>query len=144
MEPAKPILVIDDSKLARQTMVIALRDAGFTVHELPSPIGATREMIRRDIGFVVIDIEMPALRGDKLAALFRSNPRFSQIALVLVSSLPEEELRRIAAEVGADAFIPKAKLPGELVQVIRRLSTSRSTQTRSSAPPSPPAPQSKD
>jgi DNA-binding response OmpR family regulator len=123
MDASKPVLVIDDSKLARQSMAYALRDAGFVVHELPSPIGATREIIRRDIGYVVIDIEMPALRGDKLASLFRANPRFSGVVVVLVSSLPEEELKRLAEEVGADAYIPKSRLPAELVTVLRKLST---------------------
>jgi DNA-binding response OmpR family regulator len=134
MESAKPVLVIDDSKLARQSMAYALRDAGFVVHELPSPIGATREIIRRDCGFVVIDIEMPALRGDKLASLFRANPRFAGVVVVLVSSLPEEELQRLASEVGADAFIPKSRLPGELVTALRRLSTASRSGSRSLTP----------
>jgi DNA-binding NarL/FixJ family response regulator len=95
------------------------------VHELPSPIGATRELIRKDIGFVVIDIEMPALRGDKLAALFRSNPRFKRVVLILVSSLPESELTALAEEAGADAAIPKSRLPGELVETLRRLAAQR-------------------
>lgn len=119
------VLVIDDSRLARQSMAHALRGAGFVVHELPSPIGATRELIRKEIGFVVIDIEMPALRGDKLAALFRSNPRFEGVALVLVSSLPEGELALLAKEAGADAAIPKSRLPGELVATLQRLAAQR-------------------
>lgn len=119
------VLVIDDSRLARQSMAHALRDAGFVVHELPSPIGATRELIRKDIAFVVIDIEMPALRGDKLAALFRSNPRFEKIGLVLVSSLPESQLAEMAREAGADACVPKSRLPHELVSTLRRLASQR-------------------
>lgn len=115
------VLVIDDSDIARQSMVLALREAGFDVHELPSPLGATREILRKDIAFVVIDIEMPALRGDRLAALVRANPRFRDISLVLVSSMPEAELRKLADDVGADAYISKSRMPKELVATLQRL-----------------------
>ena len=37
------VLVIDDSDIDRQVMVDLLANAGFEVHELPSPIGATRK-----------------------------------------------------------------------------------------------------
>jgi CheY-like chemotaxis protein len=121
MTSASRVLVIDDSDIARQSMALALREAGFDVHELPSPLGATREILRKEIDFVVIDIEMPALRGDRLAALVRANPRFRDISLVLVSGMPETELRRLADEVGADAFIPKTRMPKELVATLQRL-----------------------
>lgn len=119
---SRRVLVIDDSDLARSAMAKLLRDARFEVFEQGTPIGATRLVLREGISVVVIDVNMPAMRGDKLAALFRENPRFERIGLVLISSEPEHELRRLGKEAGADAVVQKSAMTAELVPVVQRLS----------------------
>lgn len=118
------ILVVDDSDVARETIVQTLRDAGFEVIERSSPIGVSREVIRQQVCAVVLDIEMPALRGDKLATLLRANSEDS-VLLVLVSSLPEQELREIGDRVGADGVVPKVRANAELVPLLQRLQRDR-------------------
>jgi len=115
------VLVIDDSDIDRQVMVELLTGAGLTVRELPSPIGATR--IARDVGakVVVIDQNLPALNGAKLAALFRSNPALHDIKLVLISSSDEQEMTKLVTDAGADAFVSKTRMHTELVRVVKRL-----------------------
>jgi len=115
------VLVIDDHDVAREFMTRLLVSAGHTVHSQSTPIGATRTIVRQNIAVVVVDVEMPALRGDKLVALFRKNPRFDSLGLVLVSSAPEAELVEIGRAAGADAVIPKVDLERSLVSVVRRL-----------------------
>lgn len=118
------ILVVDDSDVARETIVATLREAGFEVIERSSPIGVSREVIRQEVCAVVLDVEMPALRGDKLAQLLRSNSE-GDVRLVLVSSLPEQELREIGERVGADGVVPKARVTSELVPLLERLPLTR-------------------
>jgi DNA-binding NarL/FixJ family response regulator len=90
------------------------------VHELPSAIGATRTVLRNNVGVVVIDVFMPQMRGDHLATLFRNNPRFNRVGLLLVSSEPEAQLERIASEAGADGIVSKSRLD-RLVPTIERI-----------------------
>ena len=104
-------------------MTRLLTDAGHRVHSQSTPIGATRTIVREKVSVVVVDVEMPALRGDKLVALFRKNPRFSRLGLVLVSSAPEAELVEIGRAVGADAVVPKIHLESGLVRTVERLAT---------------------
>ncbi|MBN2195529.1 MAG: response regulator [Polyangiaceae bacterium] len=104
------VLVIDDSEIARSKMEAILEDAGMHVIGLPSPIGATRAMLSNRVDVVVIDVLMPAMRGDRLAALFRSNPRFKNIGVILVSGAAETELQSLALEVQAEATISKSQL----------------------------------
>lgn len=115
------VLVIDDSDIARAAMVRALGKAGLQVLDLPSPIGATRSIVRHDVRLVVIDINMPSMRGDKLAALFRSNERLRELKLVLVSGTEPERLSELAAEVGADGVVAKAAGGDALVAMVRQL-----------------------
>lgn len=124
-ETRRRVMVVDDSDVARETIVHTLRDAGFEVIERSSPIGVSREVIRQRVCAVVLDVEMPALRGDKLATLLRANSN-EDVRLVLVSSIPEQQLRQIGQRVGADGVVPKARVASELVVLLERLSSGRS------------------
>jgi len=112
--------VIDDSDIARAEMSRLLVAGGLRVVGLASPIGATRAIIDNNVNVVVIDVQMPSIRGDRLAALFRGNPRFKSLGVILVSGEGDTELHRLAAEVAADAVVSKAKL-SELVPTVQRL-----------------------
>jgi CheY-like chemotaxis protein len=50
---------------------------------------------------------VPGLRS---VSLFRKNPRFGHLSVVLVSGHPEHELERLRQEVGADAVLSKRDL----------------------------------
>jgi PleD family two-component response regulator len=122
------VLVIDDSDIARTRMVDMLTSAGFDVAQLPSPIGATRAILTRRVSVVVVDVLMPGMRGDRLAALFRGNPRFSDIGVVLVSGEANVELDRLLAETGADASVSKSRLD-ELVPTVLRVRKERGVRS---------------
>jgi len=126
------VLVIDDSDIDRETMVSILKDAGFNVHSQPSPIGATK--LARDLGVrvVVIDQNLPAMDGSKLASLFRSNPVLRSVRLILVSGFDEASMAELAKKAQADAFIGKSVIHTQLAPAVRRLSVAAAAATPSS------------
>lgn len=113
------VLVIDDSDVARAEMMRVLELAGFRVMGLASPIGATRTILEFGVRCVVIDILMPGMRGDRLAALFRGNHRLRDLGVVLVSGASPAELLSLSVESGANAVVSKAHL-AELVPAVRK------------------------
>jgi CheY-like chemotaxis protein len=115
------VLVIDDSDVDRETMADILIRSGFDVHELPSPIGATRVAKDLQVRVVVIDQNLPAMDGSKLAALFRNNPAFRGIRLVLVSGNDERAMAEITEKARADAFVSKRRIHQDLATVVKRL-----------------------
>lgn len=104
------VLVIDDSEIARTDMAHRLSQAGFKVSSLSSPIGATRVIVDGAIDVVVVDVQMPSIRGDRLAALFKGNQRFSALGVILVTGGSEAELDQLRASAKADFILSKAKL----------------------------------
>ena len=133
--PGARVLVIDDQEIARKLMARLLTSAGFQVYAQPSAIGATRVMIRNNISVVVIDVHMPALQGDKLVQLFRENPRFTDVGLILVSGTSDgDNLEALGKASGADAVVPKHAIETSLVREVTRLASRR---PRSPAPESP-------
>lgn len=114
------VLVIDDDDIARGLICEILRPH-FRVVELNSPIGATRAAISEGADVVVIDVQMPNIRGDMLAKLFRNNARLRQVGLVLVSGCPMNELSELGQTCGADAVVAKRELRQVLVHTLTRL-----------------------
>jgi CheY-like chemotaxis protein len=115
------VLVIDDSDIDRHVMVELLTNAGYDVHDLPTAIGATKAAREYNARVVVIDQNLPALNGAKLAALFRSNQNMKDMRVVLISSNDEETMSELVKEARADAFVSKNKMHAELVATVRRL-----------------------
>jgi DNA-binding NarL/FixJ family response regulator len=115
------VLVIDDSDIDRHVMVDLLSKAGYAVHELPSAIGATKAAREYNARVVVIDQNLPALNGAKLAALFRSNQSMKELRVILISSNDEETMAELVREARVDAFVSKDQMHTDLVATVRRL-----------------------
>lgn len=114
------VLVIDDDEIAREFLSGVLQRGGCSVATLPSPIGATQKIINDKIQVVVLDVMMPTMNGDKLAAMLRRNSQMKDVGVVLVSSCPRHEIQRLASEVGADAFVGKDEVRTELAAAVMR------------------------
>jgi CheY-like chemotaxis protein len=121
------VLVIDDDDVARELLASLLEDAGHEVFELSSAIGASREIFRNAIDAIVLDVMMPEINGDKLAKLLRYNGRGKELAIVLVSSRPLEELKALATVAAADAVVSKEKVRTELVRAVQQACATRNT-----------------
>jgi len=115
------ILVIDDDETARTVIGAILREAGFKTHVIASPIGATRAVREHSIDAVVCDLNMPAMRGDALARLFRQNKAMRSVPLVLVSGAGRDELDQLATAGMVDTVVHKADLGTQLVTQLRKL-----------------------
>lgn len=128
------VLVIDDSEAARAAINGLLAPAGYEVHQLPSAIGATRIILRSAIEAVIIDVSMPGLSGDRLVELLRSNPRFNDLVIILVSGDPEH-LKRISEKLEVDGAIAKSQIGARLELTLARALASVKRRSHSGVTP---------
>jgi CheY-like chemotaxis protein len=119
------VLVIDDNDVDREAISECLRAVGLTVHGLPSPIGATRKARELNVAVVIIDQNLPAMDGSRLAALFRGNPQMGNIRLVLVSGNDASVMAEIMKHAQADAFVSKRDIQRDLAKTVLKLLPSR-------------------
>jgi CheY-like chemotaxis protein len=124
------VLIVDDDDVVRTRLASLLSAAEFVVQSLPSAIGVTRVVVKERIDVVVVDIMMPSLSGDKLAALLRENPRLKDLGVVLVSGRPVEELQSLAQAVGADAVVTKSDVKTKLVAAVEYAARRRQRMDR--------------
>jgi two-component system, OmpR family, response regulator len=112
------ILIIDDDPRVLDLGGRLLKRAGYEVHCLDSPIGATNVGRTVEPDIVLVDLNLPGCPGDALVPLLRrSVPKHTRI--LLFSSSDECELRAIASRVGADGSVHKSKLGSSFAQELR-------------------------
>jgi CheY-like chemotaxis protein len=119
------VLVIDDDEIAREFLCDVLRRAGYIVDDLPSTIGVTNKIVRDKYHVVVLDVMMPAIRGDKLAGLLRKNPHLQGLGVVMVSGAPRTELAQLVEDIDPDDVISKADARAKLPAAVARAAQER-------------------
>jgi CheY-like chemotaxis protein len=114
------ILVIDDDEIALQAMTDVLERAGYVVHPLVSPIGATQVIAAHGIAAAVIDLNMPVMRGDRFISLIRSWDRIRDLPIVLVSGESPHTIRNAIAHLPGVAVVTKSHMSELLVSTLER------------------------
>jgi two-component system nitrogen regulation response regulator NtrX len=118
------VLVIDDDEIALQSISDVLEAAGYEVHTMVSPIGATQVIVAKQIEAVVVDLNMPVMRGDRFIALLRGWDRIRELPTVLISGSPMSTLEAIADQLPGTGVVTKENLrtglPGALARALAR------------------------
>jgi PleD family two-component response regulator len=77
-----------------------LEDAGYEVITHHSWFGSTTAIKNLKPDLVLLDINMPALPGDELSVILRSNSKIKDVPIVFYSSNDEDSLRKAASVYG--------------------------------------------
>ena len=118
--PRHRVLVIDDSRGARQVVGGALGSAGFEVDLAASPTEALSVLADQTFDAIVMDYVMPTMDGAALAARVRQLGITAPI--VMLSGAATAEDQRSALAAGADAYLDKDDLrQGALAAAIAEL-----------------------
>ncbi len=102
------VLVVDDSRAARQVLVSAMASLGSsTCDEAADGAEALKRFAAGEYDLVVTDVHMPRLDGLKLIHHIRSGARGSRVPILVVTTdrTPAERARALGA--GASAFLSK-------------------------------------
>jgi DNA-binding response OmpR family regulator len=120
MPVPRRILLIDDSPLVLAVTRSALESAGYEV-DVATDI-ATFETYRNahTPDLIVVDVQMPEAFGDDLAATLRGVYGV-ETPILLLSSLPEQELATRSAEAEVAGFVSKNRGIEELVARVKTM-----------------------
>ena len=116
------ILLAEDSISTRTQEKRILESAGYEVITAVDGLDAFNKLKTRSFDAVVSDIQMPNLDGLSLTAKIRKNQNYSELPIILVTSLASNEDKQRGAEVGANAYITKDSFNQEvLLETLKRL-----------------------
>ncbi|MEN4052454.1 MULTISPECIES: chemotaxis protein [Sulfurimonas] len=109
------VLIAEDSKTAQRHLVQLFARANITMKlfdngkKLLDYINELDEAQIEQVSAIITDIEMPEMSGFTVVKLLKSNPKTSNIPIVINSSMTGDNNKREAEVLGADGFIDKTK-----------------------------------
>lgn len=114
------IMVVDDSSTVRMVTSRFLRKNGFDVIEASDGLDAL-ECLRTSVpDLFILDVEMPRMDGFELLQSLRSNPKFKDVPIIMVSSRTAQKHRDHAAALGVSGYIGKPFEDIELLTEINK------------------------
>jgi len=113
------VLVVDDNEIVLEMVRMHLEDRGFQVETAQSAFQMPQAIRDAQPDVILLDVKMPALRGDKAARILAERSFSKHIPVVLFSDLDEAELTTLVRETGAAGFVRKSADAELLAQVLK-------------------------
>jgi DNA-binding response OmpR family regulator len=130
----KRVLIVDDNKSIRTTVVDFLRSKGYDVVEASDGIQGLDKGLSTAPNLIILDVVMPGIDGFKLCQLFREKGVTTPIIMLTEKATIEDKVTGFS--FGADDYLAKPFSPLELELRIQAL-------LRRTAGESPPPPETK-
>lgn len=111
------VLIVDDDEVHLELMRRKLERYGFEVHTVSNPIGVTNTVRTMKPDVVLMDVGIPAIRGDRLLDLVRKKAP-SSTRYFYHSSMDDEDLQRMSERDAMNGWFSKSD---PLSRVVRRL-----------------------
>jgi two-component system chemotaxis response regulator CheY len=119
---SKKVIVVDDSRTARQQVRNALGCAGYDVVEaVDGADGMSVIDANSDATLVLCDVNMPQLNGIEMIESLRRAGKGANVTFVMLTTEAEPELVQRAKACGAKGWIVKPFKPELLLAAVRKL-----------------------
>ena len=108
------ICVVDDNRVARETLSAILRVAHYEVITAESGSSALELLERTSPDVILLDVIMPDIGGIELCTMIKSNPEWKHIPIILITAEMDRDLLIEGLNAGADEFLIKPVGAAEL------------------------------
>jgi two-component system KDP operon response regulator KdpE len=132
MTASPRVLVVDDEPQLRRALRLVLRANGYDVTEVATGEAALDAAVTAPWDLMILDLVLPDLDGVEVCRRLRE---WSQLPVVVLSALGEEEIKVKALDQGADDYVVKPFSAPELLARMR--SALRRASTDSNQPAGP-------
>src|ERR1035441_10114203 len=106
-QPKAKILIVDDTPSARQMNAAILSKDGYEIEYACDAADCLQKIGTFKPDVILSDIVMPGMSGFEMCRVIKSDARYRQIPLILISALDQKEDLVRGLEDGADEFLKK-------------------------------------
>ncbi len=117
----KTILIADDEADILEIISYNLLKEGYTVYTAKDGDDALEKAKLINPDLVILDILMPYKNGVEVCRILRSQPRFKDTLIILLTALSDESSHIKGLDSGADDFITKPISPKVLISRVNAL-----------------------
>jgi len=108
VDQKRKILLIDDSEITLALEKSVLEARGYEVRATSTLMEFEKTLQAWKPHLILTDIHMPEATGADICRTLKNEYGTQDIPIVLFSSLTDDELSRLAEQVGADGYLSKA------------------------------------
>ncbi len=114
------ILVVDDSPTVGSTVEWILRDHGYSVCVARDGLAALNALRTFNPDLLLLDIRLPNVNGVQLCKMLRSNIRYAELPIIMLSGLSDQGIIQQAFEAGADDYLVKPIDDQKLIHAVSK------------------------
>jgi chemosensory pili system protein ChpA (sensor histidine kinase/response regulator) len=103
----KRLLVVDDSLSNRKALSLMLEPIGYEVITAVDGADALQKVEQQNFALIITDLEMPNINGIELSKALRHQDKTRNIPIIMVTSRSTGKHRKLADEVGINAYLTK-------------------------------------
>ncbi|HEY0034023.1 MAG TPA: response regulator [Devosia sp.] len=118
---ATDIVIAEDEPSILESLEFILRRAGWSIHSVTDGDAALDAVRRMRPRIVVLDVMLPRRSGFDVLKHIRADIDMRPTPVLILTAKGQQQDRRIAEELGADAFVTKPYANAEVVQMVRQL-----------------------
>lgn len=119
------ILIAEDSATQREILKDVLENHNYSVTAAENGKIAFQKLTEGKPDLIISDIDMPVMDGYELCSAIKRDSRFTDLPVILLTSLSDTSNVALALQAGADNFITKPYDPEYLVSRIKQMIASR-------------------
>jgi CheY-like chemotaxis protein len=116
---SKPVLIVDDEKNIRLTLIRSLEDLGVEIDIAGNGEEALYKIKERDFGAILLDLHMPGVDG--MEVLRQARKVRPDIRIIIITAYGTVERAVEAMKLGAVEFLQKPFLPEEIRRMVARV-----------------------
>jgi two-component system, chemotaxis family, chemotaxis protein CheY len=118
----KRVMIVDDSRTARQQVVAALGEAGYDVLEASDGVDALEQINQAsDLAVIICDINMPRMNGLDLLASLKQNQKSAHVPVLMLTTDGRPGPIAQARAAGAKGWMVKPFKPDLLLAAVQKL-----------------------
>ncbi len=115
------ILIVDVSPIARDLHAVILKSAGFSVTQADNGFDALEKAHGGDFDLMIVDINIPQMGGFGFCKEIRSDEKYKDVPIIIVSTESEAEDRIKGFKAGANLYHVKPVKAEALIENINML-----------------------
>jgi two-component system cell cycle response regulator len=119
MSTSPRIIVADDDQALSRTLSWILKENGYEVTTVPNGENLIERLSAEQYDLLLLDIMMPKVDGLQLLERVKSDGRFKDLPVLMISSMPPEEATVRSLGLGAADFISKPFRVRELLARVK-------------------------
>jgi len=123
----KTLLIVDDERANRDLMVAILEAEDMNLVTAADGLQALASVAERPPDLILLDVMLPGMNGIGVLRRLRSDPATSDIPVIMVTALEDNESRTRVLESGADEVLTKPISADEVLLCVKNMLRSHET-----------------